>query len=65
MFDFILKDIVCELYLWMIGDVMNLFIVLNCFCDVWIKEIFLDWKLFVLKDWKILLLFLIYFLLSF
>lgn len=49
----------------MIGDVMNLFIVLNCFCDVWIKEIFLDWKLFVLKDWKILLLFLIYFLLSF
>lgn len=48
-----LKDIACESYLRMIGDAMNSPTASNRLRDVWIKEIFPDWKSSALKDRKI------------
>lgn len=48
-----LKDIACGSYLRMIGDAMNSPTASNRLRDVWIKEIFPDWKSSALKDRKI------------
>lgn len=48
-----LKNKACESYLRMIGDAMNSRTASNRLCDVWIKEIFPDWKSSALKDREI------------
>ena len=52
-YESLLKDTARRSHLQMIGDAMNSLKTTNRLCDVWIKEIFPDWKSSALKDQEI------------